>query len=131
MISGVADWARGFTNFFLGLAITIGLYGVVKISYATLSGGEQCPSLLRVPACYIIALAYAAMLLAFFARKKSWSSWLFRAGLLTAFGFALVGSVTELLSGNACPITASGLPLCYVSLALCVSIGAAWAGTKT
>lgn len=131
MTSDTPNWVRGITSLYLGLAIAIGLYGVVKISYTTLSGGEQCPSLMHVPACYIITLAYAVMLLAFFARNKSWSQWLFSTGLLIAFGFAAVGSATELTNGDACPTTASGLPLCYVSLALCLSIAAAWFATRT
>lgn len=66
------------------------------------------------------------MLLAFLSKVCSWSRYAFVSGLCVALGFALFASITEMLRGDACPQTPSGLPMCYASLALCVYIGLTW-----
>lgn len=110
----------------LFIAICFGLLGATRLSYVTITGGVPCPGVMGFPACYIIFLAYASMLLAFLQKKRSWSRPVFASGLAVAIGFALPASLIEVFREGTCPSSASGIPLCYLSLALCLLIGATW-----
>lgn len=113
-------------NTLLFAFICIGLYGAINLSYITVTGGASCPTVFGLPACYIVALAYGLMLLAFFRKIHSWSSYMFISGLGIAVSFALPASLIELFRAGTCPSSSSGLPLCYLSLALCLLIMITW-----
>lgn len=106
--------------------LAAGLYGALAVSYTTLTGDAPCPTVAALPVCYLVALAYAGMILSLFRPGKVRSTALFLTGWIVAFGFAATGSGLELIQGNICPTTEAGLPLCYVSLLFCVLILAAW-----
>ncbi len=122
--------AHLLAKFILFIAICFGLLGAARLSYVTITGGVPCPGVMGFPACYIIFLAYAAMLLAFLQRKRSWSRPVFASGLAVAIGFALPASLIEVFREGTCPNSANGIPLCYLSLALCLLIGATWVTSR-
>lgn len=118
------------SNSMLFITICFGLLGATRLSYVTITGGVPCPSIMGFPACYIIFLAYASMLLAILQKKRSWSRPVFASGLAVAISFALPASLMEVFREGTCPSSASGIPLCYLSLALCVLIGATWVTSR-
>ncbi len=77
--------------------------------------GNACPMLGPVPACYLVFLGYAAMLLAV-AFNPLRTLWLFFAGWGPVFFLALSGTVLELFSKPTCPRTDSDTPMCFLSL---------------
>jgi len=109
-------------------AMLIGLYGALSISYRTITGVEVCPSFLSMRVCFLVALAYSLLMVAVFLNGKRWAPIVFIISWLVVFGFALPGSIMEFIQGNTCPRTGAGIPLCYISLALSVIVGASWAG---
>lgn len=103
-----------------GLAI-IGLIGVFPVSYAELTNGGSCPHLGPIPACHIVSIAYS-VIFAISVYPKLWSSKIFIIPWLVIFSLALIGTSLEVLGMEACPKTAGGIPKCYFSLALAISL---------
>jgi len=46
----------------------------------------------------------------------------FYIGWFAVFAFALSGTILELINGQTCPKSSSGMPMCYVSLLLAITI---------
>jgi hypothetical protein len=126
MNSKVYSVTHQLANSILFVTICFGLLGAARLSYVTITGGVPCPSIMGIPACYVVFLAYASMLFAFLQKKRPWSRPVFVSGLAVATGFALPASLLEVFREGTCPSSASGIPLCYLSLALCLLIGATW-----
>ena len=108
----------GAVRFMLWLLLLVGLYGALSVSYTTLSGGTPCPELSGIRVCYLVTLAYSMMIASMLVRHPVGSLGLFVAGWLIAFGFAALGSFFQVTRGDTCPVSSSGLPLCYASLFL-------------
>jgi hypothetical protein len=96
--------------------ISVGLYGALSVSYDTVSGKLPCPDVASIPACFIVLVAYALMLVAALLPPVKRYKWLFLFGWLAVCLLAVTGSVFEFSNGNTCPKNNDGLPLCYVSL---------------
>jgi len=114
----------------IGLVV-FGLWNGGRLSYSHYQSGEACPILGVVPACYIAFMGYLAMALALAgttAKPELNLSWLFWSGLLAAGGLALVGSILEVIKGDVCP-RAGNIPMCYISLAMSITIGGLFWGT--
>lgn len=99
----------------------IGLIGVAPVSIAELGSGGACPQLGPLPACHLVALAYAAILISVL-HPQHWVPVLFLAGWLPVFGFAAVGTMLELAGHETCPRTGGGWPKCYFSFALACGV---------
>ena len=99
----------------------IGLAGVLPVSYSELSTQTACPHLGFIPACHIVTLAYAIVLLTA-VHSRIWKTWLFVLGWLPIFLLALAGTTLELLGNGTCPETAGGIPKCYFSLGLAIAL---------
>ena len=97
----------------------LGLSGVLPVSLAELSSGAACPHLGLVPACHLVLLAYATVLMTVLHRRL-WNGWMFLLGWFPVFALAATGSTLELLGNGTCPKTAGGIPKCYFSLGLAV-----------
>lgn len=111
--------------------VLIGLIGALRISYANYLG-SVCPHIFLVPVCYVVTAAYALMFLALAIAEINSKHYLFVTGWGLAFVVALAGSASEFFSGGGvCPgsggarmggASGSGLPLCYLSLAMLIVI---------
>ena len=109
--------------------LALGLYGALKVSYTTLTGGTSCPSISGVYICYVVLAGYLMMVIA--QLLKPYKKSVFYIGWCIVFGIALLGTVLEVSQGNTCPQNSSGLPLCYVSLLFSSIIGLLfWISTK-
>ena len=111
------------------------IFGLISVGIVSVKDimGESCPSLLQIPVCYIVTIAYTLILLALVTKKEGLKSHLFCAGWGASFTIALLASLAEFFgSGGVCPVSgggslragevATGIPLCYMSLLLLVII---------
>ena len=96
--------------------LSIGLYGALSVSYLTVTDIAPCPTVVSIPACYVVTIGYFLMLLATLFNNKVTAKWLFIVGWTPVVLLALVGSMLELSQGDICPKSSIGIPLCYVSL---------------
>lgn len=100
----------------------LGFIGVTKISLLHWTEASSCPMLGIFPACYIIFIAYAMVVLSmFFPYVKQKKVFLF--SWLPIIILALMGSVGEITGLASCPHTESGIPKCYFSAMLSMVIG--------
>jgi hypothetical protein len=109
---------RSITNERLtGFIVAFGLVGALLTSWLVASElfrQPTCPSLLGIPACYMVLAAYvAATVGAWRMSAMSNAVFLIGAGVVTAIG--LYFSTNQLRGVVECP-TFEGLPMCYVSL---------------
>jgi len=114
----------------LMVLLVVGFLGALKISVANLTG-SSCPHLWIVPICYVVLLAYGLMIASVVIPSDWCKHYLFAAGWGTAFVIALAGSIAEIaLGGGVCPTSGGNIrgdssgsvPMCFVSLAMCVAI---------
>ena len=105
----------------LGL-IAVGLYGAFNVSYDTLTGVAPCPSVVGIPACFVVFIGYSLMLIAVVLQPAVKFKLLFLAGWLPVFLLAITGSVFELMNGNTCPKSESDIALCYLSLMFSIGV---------
>ena len=111
--------ARAFVSrLLIALVSGFALWNVVRLSLAEWSSGGACPSLAGVPACYVVAVAYLLVLLSALINKAPLYRRLFIAGAGIVLSLAAMGSFTQVMGIAECPKTASGLPMCYISLGL-------------
>lgn len=106
---------------FIGALSLMALFGVVPVSLAELSAGNACPHLGPIPACHIVSLAYATMLIVVL-HARLWNPWVFLIAWAPIFLFAATGSTLELFGYETCPKTAGGIPKCYFSLELAIAL---------
>jgi len=106
-----------------GFIVGLGLVGTLLTSWLVVSElfrEPTCPSLLGLPACYLVMAAYvAATAGAWRVSAVSNATFLTGAGLVTLIGIYF--SVGQLRGVAECP-TFEGLPMCYVSLFAGVSM---------
>ena len=103
------------------LLVVIGFWGGLSVSYTNLIGQHACPHLAGLAICYVVTIAYGLMLVSLFL-KLAIHYVLFLSAWGVTFLIALLGSGLELSKGGVCPTTSFMLPLCYVSLAMCLAI---------
>jgi hypothetical protein len=103
------------------LLIVIGFGGGLSVSYTDFTGQHACPHLSGLAICYVVTIAYGLMLISLFL-KQVIHYVLFLSAWGVTFLIALLGSSLELSKGGVCPTTSFMLPLCYVSLAMCLAI---------
>lgn len=110
--------------------VIFGLVSVGKVSLDTFNG-MACPSIGPIPVCYVVTLAYALMLGSLIINHRGCKHHFFCLGWGVAFTIALFASLAELFGGGGvCPSSGGGLraagptgiPLCYLSLAILVVI---------
>jgi hypothetical protein len=111
-----------YTMAALLLLLGIGLWGGLSVSYTNFTGQQACPQVAGLAICYIVTLAYGLMLVSLFLKRKSLHRIVFFPAWGVTFLIALSGSGLELSQGGVCPATSFHLPLCYVSLAMCLAI---------
>ena len=109
------------TRAVLVLLIGSGFWGSLSVSYVNFTGEQACPDLAGLAICYVVAIAYGSMLASLFLRHRLHYT-IFPGAWGITFLIALLGSGRELAQGDVCPVSALQLPLCYVSLALCLAI---------
>jgi len=110
--------------------VIFGFISAAKLSLDNFNG-LACPSLLSMPVCYIVTIAYGLMLASLIINHNGCKHHFFCMGWGVAFVIALFASLAEMFAGGGvCPSSsgglragsAAGIPLCYISLAFLVVI---------
>ncbi len=107
------------TGILIPLVFIVGIWGTSGLVYDEFSDGSICPKILSIPACYIIALC---LVVPFIGHLLNWNKIVYYAGTGLAASIALFGTMSNLSGLTQCPQTASGTPMCYISLALFTSL---------
>lgn len=102
--------------------IGFGFFGGLNVSYVNFTGEQACPNVAGLAICYVVTLAYGVMLVSLFIKKATFHSGLFLPAWGITFFIALYGSSLELIQGDVCPKASNLIPLCFVSLAMCLVI---------
>ena len=97
------------------------LSGIIPISITHFHTCDACPVIGPIPACYMVSACYAAMGVASLLWTKP-LKWLFFAGATPVILLALVGTSLELMGRPTCPVSETGTPLCFYSLAVGLSM---------
>ena len=107
-------WAVVVISFFA-------IWGTFGLARTEWMQGDVCPKILGIPACYIVLVCFTIALLSHVIPfpKNRWIYFLF-VGLVTAI--ASTGTLGEILGFAKCPRTASGIPMCFISLGICLSL---------
>ena len=96
-------------------------YSAINLSINDWKQKNICPKIMGIPACYIVASCFITALSCHIINTPT--STLFYFVFIGIPGvIALIGSITELSGKTVCPKTASGIPMCYISLAFCVAL---------
>lgn len=104
-----------------GALAGVGLIGVSIISWGQYSGTSTCPGFGPVPACYVILISYASVVISAFSYNRQ-RAWFFWPGWFGVFAAAALGSSFELAGRVTCPRSGGGTPTCYFSLLMAVLI---------
>jgi len=119
-ISTMILWALVILGFIAGLKVSIDNFN-----------GIACPNILMMPICYVVTAAYGLMLGSLILNHNGCKHYFFCIGWSVAFIIAAFASVVEMFSHTSvCPSTSgglravsgTGLPLCYISLAMLIVI---------
>jgi hypothetical protein len=78
-----------------------------------------CPSISGVPACYVVTIAYLLIFTSTLITNRPLYKRLFAIGSSIVFGLAMAGAIMQITGLGECPKTASGFPMCYISLGIC------------
>jgi len=98
--------------------VLISLVPVIRVQW---TGGNGCPTIGPVPACYLVAMCYALMGLAVLFNPGRFKV-MFWVGWVPVFLLALSGSILEISGTPICPIAPNGTPMCFYSLALATAL---------
>ena len=121
---------------FLGLGFSaVAAYFAFSLSVHHLRGAQTCPIVLDLPACVIVFLCYVLITIAWgmtLAKKQSiWQHRIFAIGFLPAFILAFIGSTGEVFGFARCPLTETGFPKCFLSLALLLALALGWIASNS
>jgi len=102
------------------LVAVTAIYGTYGLALNEWNIGDICPKILGIPACYIVMICFVGGLLSHLFIKNRHTAYFIFIGIVTSI--ALTGTVGELTGLAECPRTSSGIPMCFISLGICVSL---------
>ncbi|EDM44608.1 hypothetical protein SCB49_13590 [unidentified eubacterium SCB49] len=106
-------------NSALILLFVLSILGASSLVYNEFVNNSICPKILNIPACYIIMVCFIIPLLG---HLLKWNNVIYFIGTGLAFSIALYGTITQLLEIVQCPKTATGIPMCFISLSIFTSL---------
>lgn len=95
----------------IGLVV---LKAIFDLSYDHWMNGEVCPSLIGIPACYIILFCVVLLFISHF-RLVNDKNIGFYFGTGLPWLIAFYATVKQALQIIQCPKSSSGIPMCYLS----------------
>ncbi|MEO9512196.1 MAG: hypothetical protein ABJN84_13455 [Flavobacteriaceae bacterium] len=107
------------TYWVINLLFVIGIFGAGNLVLTEIRTGDGCPKFGVVPACAIILLCFILPFISHILKK--WNAIYFLFTGLAAL-IALIASVMQLLGNAECPKTDSGIPMCYLSLLIFITL---------
>ncbi len=108
--------------YWITLIITLFVsYSAGNLSFTDWKQKNVCPKIGGVPACYIVFLCFViATFSHIFTTLVSCKVYFVFVAIPAIIAF--VGSITELKGKTICPKTTSGIPMCYISFAFCLTL---------
>jgi hypothetical protein len=100
-------------NALLLLVFSFGIYGAGELVYKEYLFNQVCPQLLGIPACYVIM---ACLIIPLLVHIFNLSNYIYFIGTGLALTIATYGSISQLIGVVDCPKTSNGIPMCYISL---------------
>ncbi len=97
----------------------IGAFGGGSLSISHFHSGAACPMLGPLPACYLVFVSYALVLVSTLLPDNLFKV-IFYTGWAPIFALAFIGALLHTFVGDTCPVDENGLPQCYLSLGLAV-----------
>lgn len=103
------------------LILLIAIYGAGNLSLNDYKQIITCPKFLGIPVCYFVLLFFVLATVNHFIKGNIailfFYLWIAIPGIL-----ALFASIKEIKIPHTCPYTTSGIPMCYLSLLICISL---------
>ena len=97
------------------------IYGSTGLVIDEYKVGNICPKIIGIPACYIVLFCFSGGLLAHLLPISNEKYiYFFFIGIITLI--ASTGTIGELTGMTKCPRTVGGTPMCFISLAICLSL---------
>jgi len=96
----------------------LGTFGLVMNEW---NDGDICPKIASVPACYIVFACFVLALLGHLISVKAGHVTYFTSVCFVTL-IAATGTVGEIIGTVECPKTAGGIPMCFISLGICLSL---------
>ena len=113
--------------FILAVLLAAAVFAALQLSLKEWKTAGSCPSIGPVPACYLVLVGFACALAGHLTGRRCWGRVFFLIGLGFPTLLAIFASIGEARGFLECPKTASGIPMCYLSLGLCVVSWIVWA----
>jgi len=114
------------------LISSFAIYGSTGLVIDEWKVGDICPKIIGIPACYIVLFCFIGGLLSHVIPFSNGNFfYFFFIGIVTII--ASTGTIGELTGLAECPRTEGGIPMCFISLAICISLLAskfAWLKSK-
>lgn len=106
-------------NIILIMVFALSILGASSLVYNEFINHSICPKLLDIPACYIIMLCFIIPL---FSHLLKWNNYIYFTGTGLAFSIAFYGTIMQVLELIQCPKTSAGIPMCFISLGIFISL---------
>jgi len=103
------------------IIIFVALYGTYSIVASEWHNGQVCPTILGIPACYIIFTILITALVTHLMNNK-WPDRAYYTVVIIALSIATYGSLGELMGFADCPETGGGIPMCFISFGIFLSL---------
>lgn len=110
----------------VALLLAFATYQAADLSLKQWNNPGACPSIGPVPACYVVLVGFLTGLIGHLAGIRM----VFFVGLGVPTALAAFASVGELFGFIVCPRTDGGIPMCYLSLSLCIVTWILWSRIK-
>ena len=103
------------------LILAFAIYGSMGLVINEWNIGDICPKIAKIPACYIVLACFAGGLIShLFSTVNSNPIYFIFIGIVTLI--ASTGTIGELTGLAKCPRTSNGIPMCFISLGICLSL---------
>jgi len=97
------------------------IYGSWGLSMNDWEVGNICPKIIGIPACYIVLACFSGGLISHIVPSSNNKYfYFFFIGIVTLI--ASTGTIGELTGLAKCPRTSGGIPMCFISLGICLSL---------
>jgi hypothetical protein len=103
------------------IILIIAIYGTFGLAMNEWRIGDVCPKIIGIPACYIVLCCFAIGLIThLIPMRGSRVIFFIFIGIVTLI--ATTGALGEITGLAECPRTSGGIPMCFISLGICISL---------
>lgn len=106
--------------FLIVIVLLIAINGSLSLSIIEFNKKNVCPKIIGIPACYLVLMFFVLTLVAHILQSTFSTNLWFYGFVGFPFLMALGGTLTELSGTVICPRTPGGIPMCYISLGMCI-----------